>query len=91
MWRGLSQDFSFVHQSWRIVVPISKTVLWPVVGLVVLITGAVAFGVFRHDSGTPQSSDDKVIYLDQAWSQADREMYYSNTARFSHRCRTTSS
>ncbi len=56
--------------------PISKNVLWPVVAVVVLITGAVAFGVFRHDSGTPQSSDNKVIFLDQAWSQADREMYY---------------
>ncbi len=56
--------------------PISKSVLWPVAGLVVLISGVLAFGIFRHDSGAPQSSDDKVIYLDQGWSQADREMYY---------------
>ncbi len=56
--------------------PISKSVIWPVAALVVLITGTLAFGVFRHESGTPQSSDNKVIFLDQAWSQADREFYY---------------
>jgi hypothetical protein len=56
--------------------PISKSVLWPVVGLVVLITGAVAFGVFRHDSGTPQTSSGKVIFLDQGWSKDVRESYY---------------
>jgi hypothetical protein len=56
--------------------PISKSVLWPVFGLVVLITGAVAFGAFRHDSGTPQASYDKVIYLDQGWSKEDRETWY---------------
>ena len=36
----------------------------------------MAFGVFRHDSGTPQSSNDKVIYLDQGWSKEVREGYY---------------
>ncbi len=56
--------------------PISKSVLWPVVGLVVLITGILAFGVFRHDSGTPQTSNDKVIFLDQGWSKEVREGYY---------------
>ena len=56
--------------------PISKSVLWPVVALVVLITGALAFGVFRHDSGTPQASKDKVIFLDQGWSKEVREGYY---------------
>ena len=55
---------------------ISRRVIWPVVTFVVLITGAVAFGAFRHDSGTPQTSSDKVIYLDQGWSQADRDTYY---------------
>jgi mono/diheme cytochrome c family protein len=57
-------------------VPVSKSVLWPVVALVVLIPGVMALGIVRHDSGTPQSANDKVIYLDQAWSQADREMFY---------------
>jgi len=57
-------------------VPISKSVLWPVVALVVLITGALAFGIFRHDSGAPQSSGGKVIFLDQGWSQSVREGYY---------------
>jgi hypothetical protein len=66
----------FVQLYWRIVVAISKSVIWPVAALVVLITGAVAFGVFRHDSGTPQASYEQVIYLDQAWSQADRDTYY---------------
>jgi hypothetical protein len=56
--------------------PISKSVIWPVVALVVLISGVLAYGVFRHDSGTPQTSYDKVIYLDQGWSKEVREGYY---------------
>jgi len=37
---------------------------------------ACAVGPFLLGSAAAQSSGDSVIYLDQAWSQADREMYY---------------
>jgi hypothetical protein len=43
-------------------------------GLILSVTYAI--GHFRHDSGTAQSSYDKVIYLDQGWSPAVREGYY---------------
>jgi hypothetical protein len=55
---------------------IAKSVLWTAVALVVLISGPLAFGIFRRDAGTVQSSGDSVVYLDQGWSQADREMFY---------------
>jgi len=47
-----------------------------------LIVAAVAislggtFGSFLAEPVNAQSAQEPVIYLDQAWSQADREMYY---------------
>ncbi len=35
-----------------------------------------ALGLFRLESAVAQSSGDPVIYLDQGWSQTDREMSY---------------
>jgi hypothetical protein len=37
---------------------------------------ACLFGLFLVGSALAQPSGEPVIYLDQAWSQADREMYY---------------
>ena len=37
---------------------------------------ACALGLFMLKSAAAQPSGDDVIYLDQGWSQADRERYY---------------
>src|SRR4051794_36679173 len=37
---------------------------------------ACAIGLFQLKPATAQSPDNHVIYLDQGWSQADRELYY---------------
>ena len=37
---------------------------------------ASVLGLFRIDTAAAQSSGDSVFYLDQGWSQADREMSY---------------
>src|SRR5271165_6917193 len=51
--------------------------------LVVDLACGLAFYLFEPESArsspgepAPQSSDDSVTYLDQAWPQADREWYY---------------
>jgi cytochrome c5 len=40
---------------------------------------ACAFGLFRVESAAAQTPDDHVVYLNQGWSQADRELYYQTT------------
>ncbi|MGC1385069.1 MAG: di-heme-cytochrome C peroxidase [Candidatus Acidiferrales bacterium] len=42
----------------------------------VLLSAAWGLGRFRLEPVAAQSAGDSVIYLDQAWSQADREAYY---------------
>jgi hypothetical protein len=53
-----------------------KIVLWITASLALALFCARATGLFHLEIVTAQSSGDSVIYLDQAWSQADREMYY---------------
>jgi hypothetical protein len=48
--------------------------------LVVLIIGVCSLGLLPAKPAAAQTSgSDPVIYLDQAWSQADREMYYQTS------------
>jgi hypothetical protein len=53
-----------------------KTRVCTAASLVLLLSGAWKCGFFRTKTVSAQSSRGSVIYLDQAWSQADREMYY---------------
>src|SRR5450631_97041 len=51
---------------------VHRTAAIPVLSLV----AALALGLLVLDPAAAQSASDPVIYLDQAWSQADREVYY---------------
>jgi len=56
-----------------------KRVKWAlgiIASLGLILSASYALGHFPHESGTAQSSYDKVIYLDQGWSKADRATYY---------------
>src|SRR5271167_3092447 len=53
-----------------------KSILWITASLAVALFCARATGLFPLQPVAAQSSSDHVIYLDQGWSQADREMYY---------------
>ena len=55
-----------------------KRVLWSTVSLALLLLYVLVLALRLFHTGTvaAQSSDDKVIYLDQGWSKADRETYY---------------
>ena len=53
-----------------------KSILWITASLAVALFCARATGLFPLQPVAAQSSADSVIYLDQGWSQADREMYY---------------
>jgi hypothetical protein len=53
-----------------------KSVLRTTTSLALSLPCALVLGLFLLEPATAQSSGDPVIYLDQAWSQADREMYY---------------
>ena len=44
--------------------------------LALSLTLACAMGLLLFEPTMAQPSSEPVIYLDQAWSQADREMYY---------------
>jgi cytochrome c peroxidase len=55
--------------------PRLKSVLWTTTSLTLSLPVACAFGLLLEPAAA-QSSRDPVIYLDQGWSQADREMYY---------------
>ena len=48
----------------------------PVSWLALSILLAPAIGLFLPAPGAAQSASGPVIYLDQAWSEADREWYY---------------
>jgi hypothetical protein len=60
-------------------VRIAKNVHWTIALLTLLIFCAGALGIFSPKPAAAQSRDEKVIYLDQAWSQTDREMFYQTT------------
>ena len=48
-----------------------------ITGLTVLIAGVCVLGLMQVQRSNAQTTgSDSVIYLDQAWSQADREAYY---------------
>ena len=47
--------------------------------MALVVCSAWAFGIFHLKSVGAAPKDDPVIYLDQAWSQADREMFYQTS------------
>jgi hypothetical protein len=53
-----------------------KDALWTTASLALSFSCLWALGFFPLQPAAAQSSGDSVIYLDQAWSQADREMWY---------------
>ena len=53
-----------------------KRILRNTVPLALLPLGVLVLPLLRTGTVAAQSSDDKVIYLDQGWSKADRETYY---------------
>ena len=53
-----------------------KVLLKSIGSMALLLSCAWKCGFFRIKTVAAQSSAGSVIYLDQAWSQADREMYY---------------
>jgi hypothetical protein len=54
-------------------------VLWTAPSLALSLSYACALGLFLLEPATSQSSGDPVIYLDQGWSQADRELDYQTS------------
>src|SRR4051794_13648237 len=49
------------------------TVSW---GVLTVLTACAAPALFQLSAAKAQSSGDSVIYLNQAWSEDDREWYY---------------
>ncbi len=56
--------------------PRIKSVLRTAASFAVSFSCACALGLFMLKSAAAQPSGDDVIYLDQGWSQADRQWYY---------------
>jgi len=56
--------------------PQVKNVLWTNLSFVLLVTWC-SFGFFQLGPLAAHAAADSVIYLDQGWSQADRETYYN--------------
>jgi hypothetical protein len=53
-----------------------KTVLWTTASLALSLSCACPLGLFLLEPAVAQSTGGPVIFLDQGWSQAEREMYY---------------
>jgi hypothetical protein len=53
-----------------------RTTLAFLSGEAALLALSAAVAMSAQQAGTPQASSDPVIYLNQAWSQDDREWYY---------------
>jgi mono/diheme cytochrome c family protein len=57
----------------------SKSIAWKIGPLGLTLIFAFALVWLSLPRAAAQSSGDQVIYLDQGWSQADREMYYNES------------
>src|SRR5689334_11992179 len=53
-----------------------KSVLWTAALLAPSLSCACAFGLLGLEPAAAQSPGDPVVYLNQAWSQEDRDWYY---------------
>ena len=53
-----------------------KRVLWSATSLALSLSCASALGLFMLKPAAAQSSGNSVVYLDQAWTQMDRAIYY---------------
>jgi hypothetical protein len=54
----------------------NRTTLALLSGAASLLAHSAAVPVSAQQAGPPQASSDPVIYLNQGWSQDDREWYY---------------
>jgi hypothetical protein len=54
----------------------NRTILASLSGAASLLAHSVAVPVSAQQAGPPQASSEPVIYLNQGWSQDDREWYY---------------
>src|SRR5208282_4279953 len=72
LFTGVPRVFvKFAHRYRRVVMQRFKSLLWITATLALAFFCARATGLFRLATVAAQSSGDSVIYLDQAWSQAD--------------------
>jgi hypothetical protein len=53
-----------------------ERVLWITASLALTLSSAGVLGILWIESAAANSSEDNVVYLDQAWSRADREIFY---------------
>src|SRR5271166_3649062 len=60
----------------RVLMPRVKSAIRTTVSLALLFSDACALGLFLLEPAVAQSSGNAVTYLDQGWSQTDREMWY---------------
>jgi len=54
----------------------NKTTLAFLLGAAALLAHSAAVPVSAQQAGAPQASSERIIYLNQGWSQDDREWYY---------------
>ena len=54
----------------------AKGLLWIITSPALSLSCAAVLGLFPLERVAAQTPGDSVIYLDQGWSQADRELYY---------------
>src|SRR5271166_1265516 len=67
----------FMHSSTRrVLMRRIRRVLWITGSLAWSFSCAFALGLFLLEPAFAQPAGDGVIYLDQGWSQADRQWYY---------------
>src|ERR1700735_2552706 len=67
---------SRVHLSGRVLMSQVKCILTITASLALSASFAFALALFLLEPAAAQASGDDVIYLDQGWSQADRQWYY---------------
>jgi hypothetical protein len=56
--------------------PRIERVVWMTTPLALMLFGACLPGIYRFEPAAAQSSEENIVYLDQAWSQTDREFFY---------------
>lgn len=56
--------------------PRIERVVWMTAPLALILFGTCLPGIYRFEPAAAQSSEESIVYLDQAWSQTDREFFY---------------
>ncbi len=57
----------------------AKGLLWIIASPALSLSCAAVLGLFPLERVAAQAPGDSVVYLDQGWSQADRELYYQTS------------